>query len=59
MTFSTHFTSSCFSSGTKMLSNRLGSEGGSASVFEVTSGLPLLCDSSRSLVSVPVTDGSG
>jgi hypothetical protein len=42
-----------------MLSNRLGSEGGSSSVFEVTSGLPLFCDSSRSLVSVPIAVGSG
>lgn len=42
-----------------MLSNRLGSEGGSASVFEMASGLPIFCDFSRSLISVPVTVGSG
>jgi hypothetical protein len=42
-----------------MLSNRLGSEGGSGLVFEVTSVSPLFCDSSRSLISVTGTVGSG
>jgi hypothetical protein len=53
ITFSRHFSSSCSSSGPKILSNRLGSEGGSGLVFEVPSVLSFFCESSSLLISVP------